>query len=57
MTGARGGDWAVTYPVSDLAERHGAGATTETNDPDEAYAGFERSRRERQSSWSQLPWA
>jgi uncharacterized cupin superfamily protein len=58
MVGARGhGEWQVTYPVSDLALRHGAGASTETNDPDEAYADFEPGRRERPSSWSQLPWA
>jgi uncharacterized cupin superfamily protein len=57
MTGARGGDWSVTYPVSELAQRHGASAATETRDPDEAYADFQPSRRERPSFWSQLPWA
>jgi uncharacterized cupin superfamily protein len=58
MTGARGGgEWRVTYPVSELAQRFGASAAQETNDPDEAYADFEPSRRERPSCWSQLPWA
>jgi uncharacterized cupin superfamily protein len=57
MTGARGGEWQVTYPVSELAQRFGASAARETNDPDEAYADFELSRRERPSYWSQLPWA
>lgn len=58
MVGARGGDeWQVVYPASELAQRHGAGAALETPDPDEAYADFEPSRRERPSTWSQLPWA
>jgi uncharacterized cupin superfamily protein len=57
MVGARGGDWSVHYPVSEKAQRHGASADAETSDPDEAYAGFEPSRRERPSSWDQLPWA
>jgi uncharacterized cupin superfamily protein len=57
MAGARGGgEWQVTYPVSEPAQRHGASAAAETNDPDEAYADFEPSRRARPSSWSQLPW-
>jgi uncharacterized cupin superfamily protein len=32
----------VTYPVSELAQRHGAGVERETSDPAEAYAGFPR---------------
>jgi hypothetical protein len=28
----------VTYPVSELARRHGAGVERETSEPDEAYA-------------------
>jgi uncharacterized cupin superfamily protein len=57
MTGARASDWSVRYPVSELAARHGAGAEQETASPDEAYADFEPSRRERPSYWSLLPWA
>jgi uncharacterized cupin superfamily protein len=34
----RPGDYAVVYPVSDLALRHAAGASAETTDPDVAYA-------------------
>jgi uncharacterized cupin superfamily protein len=29
----------VVYPVSELAQRHGAGVERETRDPEEAYAG------------------
>jgi uncharacterized cupin superfamily protein len=58
MVGARGEDWQVVYPVSELASRHGAGAEEETSDPSQAYAEkFEPSRRERPSYWDQLPWA
>lgn len=59
MVGSRVGDWRVTYPVSELAARHGASVERETNDPDEAYAaaGFAPSRRARPSFWSRLPWA
>jgi uncharacterized cupin superfamily protein len=34
----RTGEYAVVYPVSELALHHGAGATAETTDPDTAYA-------------------
>lgn len=57
MAGARWGDWRVRYPVSELAARYGASAERETSDPDEAYVGFEPSRRERPSYWDRLPWA
>ena len=30
----------VVYPVSELAQRHGAGVAAETTEPDEAYAGM-----------------
>lgn len=30
----------VVYPESKLAQRHGAGVSKETREPDEAYAGF-----------------
>lgn len=57
MVGARTKPWQVVYPVDETAARHGASAQSETSDPDEAYADFEPSRRERPSAWSQLPWA
>jgi uncharacterized cupin superfamily protein len=57
MTGARGEDWHIRYPVSELAARYGASAKEETTDPDQAYTGFEPSRRERPSYWAELPWA
>jgi hypothetical protein len=57
MVGSRTGDWTVEYPVSELAARHGASVERETSDPDEAYAGWEPSRRERPSFWDRLPWA
>jgi uncharacterized cupin superfamily protein len=57
MAGARGDGWSVRYPVSELAARHGASAATETSDPDQAYAGFEPSRRGRPGYWDRLPWA
>jgi uncharacterized cupin superfamily protein len=39
--GARGGEREIVYPVSELAQRHGASADQETRDPREAYARFE----------------
>jgi uncharacterized cupin superfamily protein len=57
MAGARSGNWQVLYPVSELAARYGASAEKETPNPDEAYVGFEPSRRERPSYWDTLPWA
>ena len=57
MVGSRTRDWTVRYPVSELAARHGASVEHETSDPDEAYAEWEPSRRERPSSWARLPWA
>ena len=32
----------IVYPVSELAQRHGAGVEKETPDPKEAYAGYGR---------------
>jgi len=47
MAGARSEDFQVHYPVSELAARYGASAEEETSDLKQAYARFERSRRER----------
>jgi uncharacterized cupin superfamily protein len=57
MAGGRSEPWTVLYPVSELAGRYGASAKEETPDPDQAYVGFEPSRRERPSYWDRLPWA
>ena len=57
MVGARGADWNVRYPVSELAARYGASADEETTDPRRAYEPrFEPSRRGRPSYWDRLPW-
>jgi uncharacterized cupin superfamily protein len=58
MVGARGDEWHVHYPVSEVAARHGVSVEEETSDPGEAYARgeFEPSRRERPSYWARLPW-
>jgi len=47
----------VFYPASELAARYGASTERDTSDPDQAYASFEPSRRERPSYWDRLPWA
>jgi uncharacterized cupin superfamily protein len=58
MVGARAEDMTIRYPVSEVAARHDASVPEETNDPREAYVGrFEPSRRERPSTWVDLPWA
>ncbi len=57
MVGGRSEGWRANYPVSELAARYGASAAADTSDPDEAYVGFEPSRRERPSYWDRLPWA
>lgn len=44
MMGSRSADKRLTYPVSELAARHGASATKETNSPAEAYAGTPQSK-------------
>ena len=56
MAGGRSENWQVLYPVSELAARYGASAEKETPNPDEAYVGFEPSRRERPPYWDSLPW-
>jgi len=56
MVGARGENWNVLYPVSELAARYGASADEETSDPSQAYVRFALSRRERPSYWDRLPW-
>ena len=38
MVGARGDEVPIRYPVSELANRHGASVERETSDPEAAYA-------------------
>jgi uncharacterized cupin superfamily protein len=57
MVGARSEDERLRYPVSELAARYGASAEEETSDPEQAYARWERPRRERPPGWDLLPWA
>ena len=57
MAGVREPDEKVVYPVSELAQRHGAGVETETTSPAEAYARFPRVKPERPGAWEALPWA
>ena len=56
MVGARSEDEQILYPVSELAGRYGASAETETPDPRQAYAPFERPQPRRPSYWGRLPW-
>ena len=62
MAGARGAatrseEWQARYPVSELAACYGASVEEETFDWRQAYATFERFRRERPPYWDRLPWA
>lgn len=54
MTGARKAGKTVRYPVEELALRPGAGVQTETTEPPEAYAPFERFHRARPDG--PMPW-
>jgi len=56
MVGARSEDEQLLYPVSELARRYGASAETETPDPKQAYARFERPQPRRPPYWDRLPW-
>jgi uncharacterized cupin superfamily protein len=55
--GTRDPNERVVYPVSQLAQRHGAGVERETTQAREAYAGFPEPRLERPPHWEKLPWA
>jgi uncharacterized cupin superfamily protein len=54
MVGSRA-DERVTYPVSELAQKHGAGVEVETDAPPEAYAPFPRWQRASVDDPA-LPW-
>ena len=50
--GARGiGRKGLVYPVSEVAQKHGAGVKTETTKPGEAYADFPSSRCAYREGW------
>jgi uncharacterized cupin superfamily protein len=57
MTGARSEDEELFYPVSELAERHGASAEEDTPSPEKAYARFGAREPGKPASWGSLPWS
>jgi uncharacterized cupin superfamily protein len=57
MVGARTREKSILYPESELAQRHGGGAESETRSPAEAYARFPHWRTARPEGWDALPWA
>jgi hypothetical protein len=57
MAGARRPGRPIHYPVSELAQHHGAGVATTTSSPREAYASYGDERVERPVHWAELPWA
>jgi quercetin dioxygenase-like cupin family protein len=57
MVGARSSDKTITYPDSELARGHGAGAARATGSAAEAYGPFPHWSPGRPESWSTLPWA
>jgi len=57
MACGRTGEKRITYPRSELALGHGAGAETETTVPPEAYAPFPKWQSGPPESWDGLPWA
>lgn len=54
MVGSRA-DTRVIYPVSELAQKHGAGVEVETDQPSKAYGRFPKWERSRVDG-SALPW-
>jgi quercetin dioxygenase-like cupin family protein len=57
MVGARKDGDTIVYPVSELAQAHGAGVEAETPSPREAYAPFGHWRLGRPDAWDKLPWS
>ena len=55
MMGARGKDAAITYPVNEVARRHGAGVAAETSDPKAAYAGVAPPVPAEKPAWPRRP--
>jgi uncharacterized cupin superfamily protein len=56
MAGARDNE-QLHYPVSELAAQYGASAKKSTNDPSEAYEGWEQGGLGRPEYWDSFPWA
>jgi uncharacterized cupin superfamily protein len=57
MAGARSENEQLFYPASELAARYGAASATDTHDPRQAYAPFQRPNAARPPYWQELPWA
>jgi uncharacterized cupin superfamily protein len=51
MVGARGPGKKLHYPVTELAQKHGAAAPEETDDPREAYREWPRNFRRVRATW------
>ena len=51
MVGARGEGKTLHYPPSDVAAKHGASATEETNNPREAYRDWPRDFEQVRATW------
>jgi uncharacterized cupin superfamily protein len=56
MIGGRLREEQIVYPVSEVAQRHGAGVDAETGSPAEAYASFPRWQPGPPASWAGMPW-
>jgi hypothetical protein len=54
MAGIRG-IRGLRYPVSELAQRYGAGVEQETGEPAEAYDGVTEPELKRPAVWAELP--
>jgi hypothetical protein len=54
-----GSECSFETPMAEFEQLgvRGASVERETSDPDEAYAEWEPSRRERPSAWDRLPWS
>lgn len=57
MTGRRGPERSIVYPLSTPARNRRAGVETETSSPSEAYAEFPHWQPGRPDVWKRLPWA
>ena len=57
MTGARGDDKKLNYPVAEVALRHRAGVEHATGAPREAYAPHPHWELGRPKDWAELPWS
>jgi hypothetical protein len=51
MVGTRGPEKTLHYPVTELAQKHGAAAPEETSNPREAYREWPRNFRRVRATW------